>query len=40
MWRTYLADTMTGAVGAPIELPSFRWSLSVSDSSLQTTRQA
>ena len=38
MWRTYLADTMTGAVGAPIELPSFRWSLSVSDSSLQTTR--
>lgn len=38
MWRTYLADTMTGVMGAPIDLSSFRWTLSVSDSSLATVR--
>lgn len=37
-WAAYLADTMTGLLAAPIDLPSFSWSVSVSDSSLATTR--
>lgn len=37
-WRAYLGDTMTGLVGAPIDLPNFSWSVSVSDSSLSTTK--
>lgn len=37
-WQAYLGDTMTGLVGAPIDLPNFSWSVSVSDSSLSTTK--
>lgn len=38
MWQAYLCDTMTGQVDVPIDIPSFRWSVSVSDCSLSTTR--
>lgn len=38
MWQAFLCDTMTGRLGAPIDLPSFRWSVSVSDCSLATQR--
>ena len=38
MWHCYLCDTMTGQIDVPIDLPSFRWSVSVSDSSLSTTK--
>ena len=38
-WAAYLADTMTGLLAAPIDLPSFSWSVSVSDSSLANTRE-
>lgn len=38
MLRAFLADTMTGLVGEPIDVPGLRWSLSVSDSSMETTR--
>jgi hypothetical protein len=38
MWQCFLYDTMTGRLGAPIDLPSFRWSVSVSDCSLATQR--
>lgn len=38
MWRCYLTDTMTGLVGAPIDVPRLSWTLSVSDSSLSTER--
>lgn len=37
-WAAYLGDTVTGQIGAPIDLPAFSWSVSVSDSSLATTR--
>ena len=37
-WVAYLVDTMTGLIGSPIDLPAFSWSVSVSDSSLATTR--
>lgn len=37
-WRAYIFDTMTGVIRAPIDLPSFSWSMSVSDSTLSTTR--
>lgn len=36
MWRCYLGDTMTGLIDRPIDLPSFAWSVTVSDSSLST----
>ncbi len=38
MWRCYLMDTMTGVLRAPIDIPSFSWAMSISDSSLSTTR--
>lgn len=38
MWRTYICDTMTGQIICPIDIPSFAWSLSVSDSTLATMR--
>lgn len=38
MWRCYLCDTMTGLLGAEIEIPSFSWSLTVSDCSFDTTK--
>ena len=37
-WRAYIVDTITGRILAPIDLPSFSWSVSVSDSSLVTTK--
>lgn len=37
-WRCYLGDTMTGLVDRPIDLPSFSWSVTVSDSSLATNK--
>lgn len=37
-WRAWLCDTMTGLVDVPIDIPTFSWSLSISDSSLATTR--
>lgn len=37
-WQAYVCDTMTGLLDVPIDLPSFRWSVSVSNSSLSTTR--
>lgn len=37
-WRCWLADTMSGLIDVPIDIPQFSWSLSVSDSSLSTTR--
>lgn len=38
MWRAYLGDTLSGAVGEPIDLPETSWTLSVSDSSLAIVR--
>lgn len=38
MWRCYLFDTMTGIIGAPIELPSFSWTADINSSTLSTTR--
>lgn len=38
MWRCYLADTMTGTLIAPIDIPSFTWRVTVSDSSFSTTK--
>ena len=37
-WRLYTADTITGQLRRPIDVPSCSWSLSVSDASLATTR--
>lgn len=37
-WRAYIFDTMSGRIRCPIDLPSFSWSLSVSDSAFSTTR--
>lgn len=37
-WRCALADTVSGLVDGPIDLPSFSWSVTVSDASLSTTR--
>lgn len=37
-WRAYVFDTMTGLIRCPIDLPSFSWTVSVSDSTLSTTR--
>lgn len=38
MWIPYLGDTMTGLLDCPIDIPSFSWMLTVSDSSLSTTK--
>ena len=37
-WRLYTADTITGELRRPIDVPSCSWSLSVSDAALATTR--
>lgn len=37
-WRAYICDTMTGQLVAPIDIPSFGWSVSVSDSTLATLK--
>lgn len=37
-WRLYTADTITGEMRRPIDVPGCAWSLSVSDASLATTR--
>lgn len=37
-WQPYLTDVHTGLLGAPIDLPSFSWSMDVNDSSLSTTK--
>lgn len=36
-WSAYLYDTMTGLLGAQIDIPSFSWSMTVSDSGFTTT---
>ena len=36
--EAYIVDTIAGRILAPIDLPSFSWSVSVSDSSLATTK--
>lgn len=38
MWECRLADTMTGLIGEPIDIPRLSWSVSVSDCSLSITR--
>ena len=38
MWSAYITDTVTGLIVAPVDLPSFAWTLSVSDSAMSTTR--
>lgn len=38
MWRAYTLDTMSGQIGIPIDIPNLSWSVSVSNSSLSTTR--
>lgn len=38
MWRCYLADTMSGQLAEPIDIPSFTWTAAISDSSMATTR--
>lgn len=37
-WRAFVFDTITGAIRCPIDIPAFSWSVSVSDSTLSTTR--
>lgn len=37
-WRSYIFDTLTGRIDMEINLPSFSWTLTVSDSSLSTTQ--
>lgn len=37
-WQPYLTDAHTGLLGAPIDIPSFSWSMDVNDSSLSTTK--
>lgn len=38
MWSAYLVDTIDGRIAAPIDLPSFTWTMSVTDSAMSTTR--
>lgn len=38
MWRAHLGDTISGAIGEPIDVPSMSWSVSISDCSMSTTR--
>lgn len=37
MWRCFLCDTMTGLLGAEIDIPAFSWSITISDCSFDTT---
>lgn len=37
-WRCLICDTTTGQVVAPIDIPSLRWTLTVSDCSMSTER--
>lgn len=37
-WHCHLFDTITGQLAQPIDVPNVSWSVSVSDSSLSTTR--
>lgn len=38
MWRCYLGDTLSGAIGEPIDIPAMTWTLSIADASMSTTR--
>lgn len=38
MWSTHICDTMTGRIITPISIPSFSWTVSVSDSAMSTTK--
>lgn len=38
MWRCYLGDTLSGAIGEPIDIPNFTWQVTISDCSMSTTR--
>jgi hypothetical protein len=38
MWETYVFDSMTGGIVAPIDIPNLSWTLTVSSCSLTTTR--
>lgn len=38
LYRSYLFDALTGQLGAPIDLASINWDISVADSALSTTR--
>lgn len=37
-WNAFLYDTVTGLLGQQIDIPSFTWSMSVSDASFSTTK--
>lgn len=37
-WQPYLTDVHTGLLGAPIDIPSFSWSMDINDSSMSTTK--
>lgn len=37
-WNCFLYDTMTGLLGQQIDIPSFTWSMSVSDASFSTSK--
>lgn len=37
-WNCYLGDTTTGLIDCPIDIASFNWAMSVSDSSMSTTK--
>lgn len=39
MWNAYITDTITGDVISHIDIPSFAWSITVSDASLATLKQ-
>lgn len=38
MWSVYLGDTMTGALSSRVDVPSFTWTLTVSDATFQVGR--
>ena len=38
MRQAFLFDMITGRVGAPLDIPSFSWDITVADSSLSTTK--
>lgn len=37
-WTACICDTMTGQLAQQIDIPSFTWSMTVSDSSFSTTK--
>lgn len=39
VWRAYLYETMTGLIGAPIDVPAFSWTRTVGDATLATLKQ-